>query len=84
MVSIHLVDPYRMLHLCVCKIDFSNQKNSLFSTVVSPTTDGKMCQFPYDLNGWKMHFCLYEINTTDYTCPTKSGKQTCIKGYLLN
>ncbi|CAF1554229.1 unnamed protein product [Rotaria sp. Silwood1] len=50
------------------------------TSVFSPTMEGEMCQFPYDLNGWDMYFCLYQETTKNYTCPTNLGNQTCIKG----
>ncbi|CAM4840699.1 unnamed protein product, partial [Rotaria magnacalcarata] len=50
------------------------------SSVFSPTNNGEMCLFPYELNGWDMHFCLFEENANDSTCPTKSGNQTCARG----
>ncbi|CAF4689668.1 unnamed protein product [Rotaria socialis] len=50
------------------------------SSVFSPTDNGETCLFPYELNGWDMHFCLFQENTNDSTCPTKSGNQTCARG----
>ncbi|CAF4289733.1 unnamed protein product, partial [Adineta steineri] len=48
--------------------------------IVSSTINGEMCIFPYDLNGSDMHFCLYDENKMNSTCPTESGNQTCAKG----
>ncbi|CAF3384783.1 unnamed protein product [Rotaria socialis] len=50
------------------------------SSVFLPTDNGETCLFPYELNGWDMHFCLFQENTNDSTCPTKSGNQTCARG----
>ncbi|CAF0938284.1 unnamed protein product [Rotaria sordida] len=61
-------------------IDPPNRPLSDATSVFSLTMNGEMCQFPYDLNGWDMYFCLYEESTKNYTCPTNSGNQTCIKG----
>ncbi|CAF3762982.1 unnamed protein product [Rotaria sordida] len=61
-------------------IDPPNRPLSDATSVFSLTMNGEMCQFPYDLNGWDMYFCLYEESTKNYACPTNSGNQTCIKG----
>ncbi|CAF3633460.1 unnamed protein product [Adineta steineri] len=61
-------------------IDLSDRPLSDATSVFSPTMNGEMCTFPYDLNGSDMHFCLYDENTMNSTCPTESGNQTCAKG----
>ncbi|UJR21668.1 hypothetical protein I4U23_024745 [Adineta vaga] len=61
-------------------IDSYDRPFSDVTSVFSPTINGDMCEFPYDLNGWPMHFCIYEENSNNYTCPTKSGNQTCLQG----
>ncbi|CAF1241860.1 unnamed protein product [Adineta steineri] len=61
-------------------IDLSDRPLSDATSVFSSTINGEMCIFPYDLNGSDMHFCLYDENKMNSTCPTESGNQTCAKG----
>jgi hypothetical protein len=50
---------------------------------VTPTSNGELCQFPYELDDQQLHFCHYDENSTDYLCPTESGQQAkCVQGKL--
>lgn len=81
-----LIPPNRPLSdvTSVCKFyTISVQTLNIFcKSIVSPTINGEMCLFPYNLNGWDMNFCLYQTNTNYSQCPTESGNQTCVKGYF--
>ncbi|CAF3977505.1 unnamed protein product [Rotaria sp. Silwood2] len=61
----------------------SEQPNRPLSDATSVTTpiNGHMCNLPYRINNWDMHFCLRQNKTDVYTCPTfTSNMSICASG----
>ncbi|CAF1283503.1 unnamed protein product, partial [Rotaria sordida] len=60
-----------------------NRPLSDATSVITPI-NGHMCNLPYKINKWDMHFCLRQNTTNIYTCPTSiSNMSVCASGKIL-
>ncbi|CAF0986372.1 unnamed protein product [Adineta ricciae] len=50
------------------------------TSIITPI-NGSICNLPYQINGWDMHFCLKQDDADVYTCPTDvSNASRCTAG----
>ncbi|CAF1612669.1 unnamed protein product [Adineta ricciae] len=50
------------------------------TSIITPI-NGSICNLPYQINGWDMHFCLKQDDADVYTCPTDvSNASRCTTG----